>query len=788
MALYEPRRPTLAALGLNTVWIAVLSLPMWAGKFLAQAPWSDQASTGYAFRAWAAHQWHATGHIPLWNPEIFGGMPFVAAMHGDIFYPTAWLRLVLPTWLAMDLGFVVHYVLAGFFLYLLLRQFGVSWAGSVVGGLGYQLSGVVASLVSPGHDGKLFVSALFPLALLLLHVGFKKDRWEAFGLLAVVVGLAALSPHPQMLYYMLLACGLFALYLAFGTGGPQPVKPALAKLGLALAAVMVGFGIGMIQFLPFFAYIPFSPRAESYYGFEQAASFAIPWAHLPEFFLARFTGMSQNNTYWGPNYPIKLHSEYLGLPIVALAVLGALDRGRRRLVWWLGGIGLLFMLVALGSSTPFYRLWWSVMPFMKKVRAPGMAFYIVSFVVCVFAAFGVERLERGEGKRWGAWAMGIGAAIALLAAAGTFGGLAVSLADYRVADIARGAAGPIRLGALLSGAALVAAGVVVWMYHRGAIKPMGFALALMAVTSGDLWRNAQAFWLWSDTTLYAGDPITRRLEAEPLPLRVMNLAGFEGAEAYPGALLMAHDIPQVLGHHGFELHRFDELLGGRNQWRYLAASPRPWALYALNWVVLPTGSQLESQLPGMAEGYDSVMTSVTTADGTKADLYHRTTPYPYARLVPVALKAPDEQAIPTMVDPRTRFDVNRIVLLAPDALVPDRAFTGLPDPLQSTVSVQSWRPGHMELAIEPAAPQDAYVVVSENWYKNWHATVDGAPAQVLRGDVSLLTVPVPQGASRVELTFQSPEYAKGKAIMLVSLVLALGWVVGPAVVRRRGRG
>jgi hypothetical protein len=50
---------------------------MFSGGFLA-ASYNDQYSSGYAFRAWAAEWWKALGHVPLWNPEIFGGMPFVA--------------------------------------------------------------------------------------------------------------------------------------------------------------------------------------------------------------------------------------------------------------------------------------------------------------------------------------------------------------------------------------------------------------------------------------------------------------------------------------------------------------------------------------------------------------------------------------------------------------------------------------------------------------------------------------------------------------------------------------
>ena len=75
----EPRFPTLAATAICSFWIFILSLPMWTGKFLA-TPVSDQYTAGYGFRAWAAEQWKTTGKVPLWNPEILGGMPFVAGM------------------------------------------------------------------------------------------------------------------------------------------------------------------------------------------------------------------------------------------------------------------------------------------------------------------------------------------------------------------------------------------------------------------------------------------------------------------------------------------------------------------------------------------------------------------------------------------------------------------------------------------------------------------------------------------------------------------------------------
>ncbi|MGE5762258.1 MAG: YfhO family protein, partial [Gemmatimonadota bacterium] len=392
--MYEPKRPTFAALGLMNVWIAILAIPMFAGKWLG-APGGDFNPAAFASRTWGAVWWHRLGHVPLWEPELFGGMPYVGAGHGDIFYATSFLRLILPITTVVNFGFILHYVLAGLFTYLLLRRLGVSWGGSVVGGVAYELSGLLASYPSPGHDGKLFASAALPLAFLALVMALRDKRAAGYPLIAIAIAMS-LFGHFQLAYYVLIAAGLFALYLTLGEGGRETTQVRFGRLGVALAAVLLGFGIAAIQVLPFIAYIPFSPRAQGYSGFEGSTSYAIPWSHVPEFFLKSFVG--SRDTYWGTN-PLKLHSEYLGLPVIALAAIGAFTKERRRLILWLGGIGLLFLLISLGASTPFYRVFWAIMPMVKKTRAPGMAFFTVAFVVAAFAGFGVERLERKEGTK-----------------------------------------------------------------------------------------------------------------------------------------------------------------------------------------------------------------------------------------------------------------------------------------------------------------------------------------------------------------------------------------------------
>ncbi|HTO72611.1 MAG TPA: hypothetical protein VMJ30_02280, partial [Gemmatimonadales bacterium] len=389
-APFEPSKPTLAALGVLSIWVAILSLPMLSGQWLA-GPWSDQYSAGYAFRTWGAAEWHRTGHVPLWNPTLLGGIPFLGAMHGDVFYPTSFLRLIWPMPPVMNFGFFIHYILAGFFVYLLLRRLKLTWGASLVGGLAYQLTGLIGSYPSPGHDGKLFGSTAFPLMLLGLVMGMRERRLNGYAILAAGTGCALLG-HPQIGYYSLIASGLFALYLVFDDPERKPVA-MLGPLMGAAAGVIVGIGTTMIQMLPLFAYAPYSLRAKgSDLGFDWVTSYGIPWSHVPEFVFSRFVGSRE--TYWGTN-GLKLHSEYLGLPVVALAVVGA-TAAKGRLKYWLAGIGALFLIVALASSTPLYQLWWRLVPYAGQIRAPGMAFFVVTLVVAIFAAFGVERLEKGE--------------------------------------------------------------------------------------------------------------------------------------------------------------------------------------------------------------------------------------------------------------------------------------------------------------------------------------------------------------------------------------------------------
>ena len=772
---WEPSRPAVVATCVFVLAALTLCWPMLGGQFLVSGQ-SDQYIAGYAFRSFGAEFFRAHHRIPEWNPYLFGGLPFIAAQHGDVFYPTAWLRWFLPVDTAMNLGFAAHLVIAGCTMYALLRALGTGWGGALVGGLSYELTGILASLVKPGHDGKLFVSALAPLAFLAVLRAVRDRRLSGYGILAVTVGLCMLSPHYQMTYYLLVACGIWTLWLALADPErPDALRRPVVAWGSIVAcfgAVLLGLTIAAIQIVPFLAYLPYSPRAAdggSSTGWDYAIAFSMPPEEIVSTILPQFNGVL--DAYWGRNF-FKLHTEFLGAVPILLAALAWGDRKRRGLLWITGGIALLFLLIAFGGHTPFYRLWYEVMPMMKKVRAPGMAFFLVALPVALWAGLGADRLLRGDVPRR-ALLIGLGVlgGIGILGAVGALQTVATAVAAPEQVERVLVNAGALQVGSLRLLAFVALAAVATLGIVGGRLRGAGAAAALAAVAVADLWSIDRIFFQFAPPAaqLFRDDEITSRLRAEKPPFRVLDVGVF------PGSQLMAHDIEQVLGYHGNELRFYDELLGGKNVWKNVG-NPGVLDLVAARFILVPR----DQELPG----FHKVVGPVQTAAGGPGVLYERDSAVAYVRVLPAAVKVPDDQTTTALIDPRFP---HATVLVYPDTasvtVAPIRAGQASA-PSAVRAEVAEWEPGRMRIMLSDASAAPVYLLVSENWYPDWHATVDGKAAPVHRGDYALLSVPLPAGAREVRLEFTSQAYARGRLITGVALLATLGLLAGAAV---RGR-
>lgn len=754
-----------------------------AGQFLA-GPHSDEYIAGYAFREFGAATLRESGSFPLWNPYLFGGMPFVAAMHGDIFYPTFLLRMLVPTDVAMTWTFIIHIFLAGLFAYMFLRATGFGFAGALLGGLAYMLGGQLASLVSPGHDGKLYVSALFPLALFALTRGIRDARAWAWGLLALVVGLAVLSPHPQLLQYMLLASGAYALFLATrGVRGAAISRAvAIRRLALALGAVVIGALIGAIQYLPVREYVEFSPRAGGIRDYAVATSYAWPIEELLEVYLPQFAGIL--DAYWGRN-GIHFHSQYVGAAVLILAFAawgGMRQSARRAEIWFWTGTLVVALLWALGGDTPFYRIPYAIVPGTKFFRAPATVFFVGALAISFLVAVGTERFVRREVKTRYllVWA-GFGAIVALLALTGILDGIAGSVARPELIQLVDANSGALKMGALRSFFFVLATGGVLYALLQRRISPALATWALAAVVAADLWSVMRQYWIFSPPAAitYASDPTIDYVKRQPEPSRVLPVRIAESGARDPnitGDGLMSHHVRNVLGYHGNELARYDRLAGKERGFDQIG-NPNFWELTNARFILTNVDS-----LPLV--GATRVVGPARTAAGTTVYLYDLPGEQPFAWVAPLIVKAPDDAVLATVLDPR--FRVRSAALFAPDA--PVRAVAdvqSLPEESPIRVTTTSYAPGDISMTLSAPAPAGSALVVAENFYPVWKAEVDGRRATAARANYTLIGVELPAGARSVRLRFESPAYDSGKKITLIALALALIALGAGVVVDRR---
>jgi hypothetical protein len=422
-----------------------------------------------------------------------------------------------------------------------------------------------------------------------------------------------------------------------------------------------------------------------------------------------------------------------------------------------------------------------------------MALFIVSFVTATFAAFGTDRILSGNAPRFAKTAIIVGAVFAFLGVAGLFGETAHTLGENVELTLRypnRGAMGEaaahtIRWSSLAAGAALALAGAVMLFRSRNTLSARAAAFALIAIVGTDMWLNAQAFWKYSRAPeeLFAGDAIKARLHSVPRPYRVWDVDVKDKVSAvYPGAALMADDIPQLYGHHGNEPHTFDVLNAreGAELAFDRAGDPRILELFAVNYLILQAPAA-----PDSIPGFTRTVSNVATSSGATATLFERSNPISYARFVPMAApSATLDRTVTSLLDPS--FPTDRLVLLdSVPGMARGAMPTSLPPSANNPVVFDEWLPGRMRLHLTAPVTAPGYILVSENWDHDWRATVDGHAAPVLRGDATLITVPVTAGAKTLVLQYESPEYDRGRVVSLVSLLAIVVAGVAPIALRRR---
>ncbi|MGI9079148.1 MAG: hypothetical protein ACR2G6_17730, partial [Gemmatimonadaceae bacterium] len=599
------------------------------------------------------------------------------------------------------------------------------------------------------------------------------------------VGLAVLSPHPQLLQYMLLASGAYALFLtARGVrAGEIPRALAVRRLGLAAGAVIVGAAIGAIQYMPVREYIQFSPRAGGIRDYAVATSYAWPIEELLEVYLPQFAGIL--DAYWGRN-GIHFHSQYIGAAVLmlAFAAFGGMGRSARKSeIWFWTGTLVIALLWALGGDTPFYRIPYAIVPGTKFFRAPATVFFVGALAIAFLVAVGTERFLRREVKtRYLAIWAGFAAAIALLGVTGILNGVARTVARPELVQLVDANAGALTLGAFRSLFFVLATAAVLYALMQKRISPAIATWALVAVVASDLWSVMRHYWIFSPpaAVTYASDPTIEYVKSQREPSRVLPIQlDRETGSRDPnlnGDGLMSHHVRNVLGYHGNELARYDQL-GGKERGFDQVGNPNFWELTNARFILTNVDS-----LP--LAGATRVVGPVRTAAGTMVYLYDLPGEQPFAWVAPLIVKAPDDAVLATVLDPR--FKVRSAALFDPTSRVQAVAnVASVPEESSIRVTTTRYAPGDISLTLSEPAPAGSALVVSENYYPLLKAGVDGKRAVVGRVNYTLIGVELPAGARSVHLRFLSPAFESGKQITLYALALATLWLAAGIVVSRR---
>lgn len=783
----------------------------------------DTLGLGYVARHFYAEALKS-GIFPLWNPELLGGTPFLEALSGgdSLYPPSALLLLVLEPYRALGWKLVLHILAAGFFMFGWARALGASRPAALVSGVGYMLAPMLVSFIRPGHDGKLFVMALAPLLFWAVERHFQRPGPRSIASIGLVVALALFTTHFQMAYFLFGAVGMFAIFRTIqmgrgtdptsgGDGAPADAVAAAADPGtpprsgwrvggvrfaLFLVASIAGAAGAAVQLVPSAAYVTeYSRRVQTTRDVagEVGRDWSSSWSLHPEeamnLIIPEFSGNNAggsawtNGTYWGRNQT-RDNLPTAGVLVLLLAAVSFAGGRRKGLRWFLTGLGTVALLFALGTHTPVWGLFYAMVPGIKLFRAPDMVMFLFVFAAGTLAALGFDRILKavrdGDDAGWRAplrvlaGGAGLLASLWVLIASGFLQSLwtAVIYRDISPGQeqlltqirpfMAQGAFVATALVALLSG--------LVWMARRGTLAPTALLAGTVLLVAVDQLRVDGSFVQTLDFHAWSRpDPIIQALleveRGRDEPYRLWALSGRS-----QGVDPAMHGIELAGGHHPNDLSRYRELIGmvgsGDAENLYNANVRQLLNVRYLLWPDIEQG-------PGPEGG---VVSRSSLQDGRVYETLYAAGGLPRARLVAAATVKADDEAVPYMLS--GAFDPAAEVVLAE---APPVALDG--GPVSGEVRWEERSPNRLRLAVTSDRP--ALLVVADNWFPAWRATVDGAEAPVLRAYHTLRAVPVPAGSSTVEMWYASDLLVRSLWLSL-GVLAVLGGLGIWGVVRERG--
>ena len=370
--------------------------------------------------------------LPLWNPHIFSGQPFLANGQHSAMYPPSILFYLLPLTKAYGWFTVVQLWLAGLFTYIFLRTLKANWAGAVFAGITFSLSTFMVNRVV--FTMIIAAAAWLPLILAVIEAVIRKQAEKGIAayspipylaLGAIAMGMQVLAGHIEITIHVLLISAFFALTRLIVLWRDQgTLRPALRLTGWLAVMMLIGLGLGAIQLIPFYEIGSLNFR-EGAASFAEVRGWALPMRRIVSFFIPNFYGspahhgvfdlvtkswqplglnahgqmnpLCPNCTRWDIKNAVEAgaYPGILALTLAAYAVFAALratdlPQQARRISLTFDGLAGLALLFIFG--TPAYGLLYYGIPFLNQLHTPFRWIFAFTLSVAVLAGIGLTHL------------------------------------------------------------------------------------------------------------------------------------------------------------------------------------------------------------------------------------------------------------------------------------------------------------------------------------------------------------------------------------------------------------
>ncbi|MBU1261958.1 YfhO family protein [bacterium] len=312
------------------------------------------------------------GIFPLWNPYLFCGTPLLANPQSQILYPPSIFIYIAGLDLGLNLFVVFHLFLSGLSTYLLARELGLSRSSSCLSCLVYTFSGWLISTID------ILIafssSAWIPLVFYLWLRGLRSLRYTIFT--GIAIALQILAGEFFISYITILLLLFHSIYLILS----RKIYYQLRRLTLV---VLIGIAITLSQLIPFCQFALESTRFSrntysTFWSFSllEVTRFIIPLAFGDP------VGWTLNITkLFGGQLWLK--SPYLGIIPFMLILLAFKER---KTLFFLS-LAFISLILSFGEYTPLYKLIQSL-PFFDLLRYPVKFISIFTLSGAILSGFG----------------------------------------------------------------------------------------------------------------------------------------------------------------------------------------------------------------------------------------------------------------------------------------------------------------------------------------------------------------------------------------------------------------